>query len=139
MKPQKRSTVGTLIVIKIGWLPLVSYDEVKRAIAIHISHRDSPADVRFVKSNVTCKIVVTSALCADEEWVVLMSAKIITRLKAWPTARLMQKTVIPHCQLLQFRPAVDVALHEPCRLDGLGHTVIVEVGQFCLPCPSATR
>jgi hypothetical protein len=128
MKSEKVAAVPTIVVIKIGWLPLISDDEVEPAIAIHISQCNPATDLGLVQSHVSGHVVVPAISGPNKKRIVLVAAKIISRLKPRPTARMGHKSIVAHRQLLKLWPAIDLASQKAYCLHCFRHTIIVEIG-----------
>src|SRR5262249_17780100 len=69
----------------------------------------------------------------------LLTAQVVARAKARPTAEPLEKLVVRHRQLMQFRPAVDLALHEPGCLQRLRYAIVSKVDKSGVPSPAAAR
>jgi hypothetical protein len=86
VEAQKRSRMGTLIVVERGGLPLVCHGEVQLAVAIHIGRRDTPTHLRYVEAQLRRQVIVAAAFGSHKEGIVLMAAQVITRLETGPTS-----------------------------------------------------
>ena len=139
VQPQERPAGRPPVAVERRGRPLVGDREVERAVAIHVGHRDPPADPRLRQVEVRRRCPRTGRPRRTREAVAGVARQVVARPEPRPVAGVAQELVVAHGQLLQFGPAVGRAPHEAERLDHLGRAVVVEVGDLGVPAPTAPR
>src|SRR5437879_5534326 len=138
VQAQKFAGIRRLVVKYERRLPLIRHGVVESAIAIYIRHRDPSSHHGFPEPYLVGDVLEPAAPVAHEKRLRVVAADIVSRLEARPETRVGHKLVVSGAKRLQFRPAVDLALDETGRLDGLRKAVIVEIRQAGVPSPSAS-